>query len=235
VALWLRCSTDYRAAAALILKTVAETTAAATIGAAWRLLEHKGQLVQPHGPGVAGHKEIPMIYGLTYPGCDPHRHQPGGRRGRPDCLLSRQGNHRRVHAGQGLYLDDRLTCLTGFGIFQHGGFGKPHALGIITLLVLGIAWVAGNTKVLGRASPYVETLSYSITFVFHMIPAITETSTRLPLGAPLLPNADAPELKAATGVLLLIYVVGAAFQVRRIRARNAAQTRLPCPARPAAS
>jgi uncharacterized membrane protein len=117
-----------------------------------------------------------------------------------------------------------ITCLTGFGIFQHGGFGKPHALGIITLLVLGIAWVAGNTKVLGRASAYVETLSYSITFVFHMIPAITETSTRLPLGAPLLPNADAPELKAATGVLLLIYVVGAAFQVRRIRARNAVQT-----------
>ena len=22
-----------------------------------------------------------------------------------------------------------LTCLTGFGIYQHGGFGKPHALG----------------------------------------------------------------------------------------------------------
>jgi uncharacterized membrane protein len=116
-----------------------------------------------------------------------------------------------------------FTCLTGFGIFQHGGFGKPHALGIITLLVLGIAWVAGNTQVLGRASAYVETLSYSITFVFHMIPAITETSTRLPLGAPLLPNADAPELKVATGVLLLIYAVGAAFQVRRIRARNSAQ------------
>lgn len=116
-----------------------------------------------------------------------------------------------------------FTCLTGFGIFQHGGFGKPHALGIITLLVLGIASVAGNTKVLGRASAYVETLSYSITFVFHMIPAITETSTRLPLGAPLLPNADAPELKAATGVLLLLYVMAAMLQVRRIRAQNAAK------------
>lgn len=115
-----------------------------------------------------------------------------------------------------------LTCLTGFGIFQHGGFGKPHALGIITLLVLGIAWVAGTTKVLGRASPYVQTLGYSITFLFHMIPAITETSTRLPLGAPLLPNADAPALKAATGVLLLLYIIGAALQVRRIRARHAA-------------
>ena len=32
-----------------------------------------------------------------------------------------------------------LTCLTGFGIFQHGGFGKPHALGIVTLIVLGLA------------------------------------------------------------------------------------------------
>ena len=126
-------------------------------------------------------------------------------------------------AGKAYVVATILTCLTGFGIFQHGGFGKPHALGIITLLVLGIAWVAGTTKVLGRASAYVETLSYSITFVFHMIPAITETSTRLPLGAPLLPNADAPELKAATGVLLLLYVIGAVFQVRRIRVRNAAQ------------
>ncbi|WP_431215389.1 hypothetical protein ACQ86N_12230 [Puia sp. P3] len=34
-----------------------------------------------------------------------------------------------------------LTCLTGFGIYHHGGFGKPHELGIITLLVLGIAWL----------------------------------------------------------------------------------------------
>jgi uncharacterized membrane protein len=29
-----------------------------------------------------------------------------------------------------------ITCLTGFGIFQHGGFGKPHVLGIITLVVV---------------------------------------------------------------------------------------------------
>ena len=35
-----------------------------------------------------------------------------------------------------------ITCLTGFFIFQHGGFGKPHALGILTLLVLGLAALA---------------------------------------------------------------------------------------------
>ena len=112
-----------------------------------------------------------------------------------------------------------LTCLTGFGIFQHGGFGKPHTLGIITLIVLAVAYVAGYTKLYGRLSPYIETLSYSATFLFHLIPGITETTTRLPLGAPLLPNADAPALQAATAVLLVAFLIGATLQVRRLRAR----------------
>src|SRR6266699_4257085 len=59
-----------------------------------------------------------------------------------------------------------LTCLTGFGIFQHGGFGKPHALGIITLVVLGVAAAAQRIGLFGRTAPYVETVSYSATFVF---------------------------------------------------------------------
>jgi len=112
-----------------------------------------------------------------------------------------------------------ITCLTGFGIFQHGGFGKPHVLGIITLIVLGVAYVAGYTKVYGRLSPYIETVSYSATFLFHLIPGITETTTRLPLGAPLLPNADAPALQAAAAVMGVAFLIGAALQVRRLRAR----------------
>jgi uncharacterized membrane protein len=45
-----------------------------------------------------------------------------------------------------------ITCLTGFGIFQHGGLGKPHALGIITLVTLGVAAWATKGR-FGRASP----------------------------------------------------------------------------------
>jgi uncharacterized membrane protein len=116
-----------------------------------------------------------------------------------------------------------LTCLTGFGIFQHGGFGKPHVLGIVTLLVLFVATLAGRTALFGRASAYVETVSYSATFLFHMIPGITETSTRLPLGAPLLPNADAPQLQVASAGLFILFVIGAAWQVMRLR-RASAQT-----------
>jgi uncharacterized membrane protein len=110
-----------------------------------------------------------------------------------------------------------LTALTGFGVFQHGGFGKPHALGVLTLLVLALAFVAARTAVFGRASKIVEVVSFSATFLFHWIPAITETSTRLPLSAPLLPNAEAPELQQATAVLALLFAIGVTLQVRRLR------------------
>src|SRR5207302_412770 len=112
-----------------------------------------------------------------------------------------------------------ITCLTGFGIFQHGGFGKPHTLGIITLIVLAVAYVAGYTRLYGRLSPYIETVSYSATFLFQLIPGVTETTTRLPLGAPLLPSAEAPALQATSAVLFVVFLIGATLQVRRLRAR----------------
>jgi uncharacterized membrane protein len=114
-----------------------------------------------------------------------------------------------------------LTCLTGFGIFQHGGFGKAHVLGIVTLLVLGLAWLADQRK-FGNKSAAVSTVSYSLTFFFHMIPAATESTTRLPLGAPLLASPEAPELQTITGVMFLILVIGVALQLRRLKKRGAA-------------
>ncbi|HEX2751131.1 MAG TPA: hypothetical protein VHM91_24190 [Verrucomicrobiales bacterium] len=110
-----------------------------------------------------------------------------------------------------------ITCLTGFGIFQHGGFGKPHVLGIITLLVLGVAGAAEKTRYFGRFSRYVAAVSYSATFFFHMIPAMTETTTRLPVGAPLVADRDGPELEAAAGVLFLLFLTGAALQIRMLK------------------
>jgi len=116
-----------------------------------------------------------------------------------------------------------LTCLTGFGIFQHGGFGKPHALGIITLAVLAVAAAAGRPRGFGRASPYVETVGYSATFFFHLIPGVTETATRLPLGAPLVSDPEAPALQSVIGVLFVVFLVGVALQVRQLRGRLHAQ------------
>jgi uncharacterized membrane protein len=115
-----------------------------------------------------------------------------------------------------------LTCLTGFGIFQHGGFGKPHALGVITLLVLALAVFAARTTLFGRASRYVEVISYTMTFFFHLVPGLTETFTRLPAGAPLFANPDDPALQKTIGVVFLLVLIGIALQVRRLRAAGRA-------------
>ncbi|MCC6235700.1 MAG: hypothetical protein IT580_23890 [Verrucomicrobiales bacterium] len=118
------------------------------------------------------------------------------------------------------------VCLTGFPIVQHGGFGKPHALGVLTLLVFGVAALAGRSK-FGAASRYVEMVCYSATFFFHWIPTIVETTTRLPLGDPLIKDRDGPELQVATGVLFLLFLVGATLQVRRRRTQARQQARGP--------
>jgi hypothetical protein len=115
-----------------------------------------------------------------------------------------------------------VSCLTGFGIFQHGGFGKPHALGIMTLVVLAIALAAEYTPLYGRASRYVATLGYSTAFFFHFIPATAETLTRLPAGAPLAPNADAPQVQMIIGGFFVAYLVGITLQILRMRAARLA-------------
>jgi uncharacterized membrane protein len=112
-----------------------------------------------------------------------------------------------------------IVCLTGFGIFQHGGFGKPHILGIITLLTLGVIYLAAK-KNLGKSSAYVETIGYSLTFFFHIVPAITESATRLPLDAPLASSPEDPRIKMAIGICFVLFLIGAITQARKMRAQK---------------
>ena len=112
-----------------------------------------------------------------------------------------------------------LVSLTGFGIFQHGGFGKPHALGILTLIVLAIAFATGKGSPFGKFAPYLQIICYSMTFFFHWVPAITETSTRLPLDAPLASSPDDPRIQAAIGVCLVLFIIGTTLQIVMLRKR----------------
>jgi hypothetical protein len=68
----------------------------------------------------------------------------------------------------------------------------------------------------------VEIVSYSATFLFHWIPAVTETTTRLPAGAPLFPDAEAPGLQVVSAVLFVLFLVGVTLQLRRLRAEQRA-------------
>ena len=114
-----------------------------------------------------------------------------------------------------------LSCLTGLFIFQHGGFGNPHILAIITLVVIALASAAERAAVFGGLSRYVATVGYSLTFFFHFIPGTVETLTRLPAGAPYLANPDDPKAQPIIGFFFLLFLVGATLQVRRLRAAGA--------------
>jgi uncharacterized membrane protein len=116
-----------------------------------------------------------------------------------------------------------LTCLTGFGIFRTGAFGPAHAVGVLTLVVLAFAVLVEKRGLLGPLSRAVETVSYTTTFFLHMIPAINETTTRLPPSAPLASGPNDPLILGLVGAAAGLYVVGATLQV--LRSRSVAATR----------
>jgi uncharacterized membrane protein len=123
----------------------------------------------------------------------------------------------RTSAGKIYVVTTILSCLTGFGIFEKGGVGPPHVLGIVTLIVIAAAIAAERGQVFGRASVYVQTVAYSLTFFFHMIPGFRETSTRLPASAPLASGREDPGLQAAIGAAFVVFLIGATIQVIWLR------------------
>ncbi len=109
------------------------------------------------------------------------------------------------------------TSITGLFIFRHGGFGPPHMLAILTLIVLAVAYLAekrGNPAGIAR---YIAVLGYSLTLFFHLIPGLTETGTRIPLGSPAFNGPEDPTLVALVGTGFVVYLIGATWQAVRIR------------------
>jgi uncharacterized membrane protein len=66
----------------------------------------------------------------------------------------------RDRLGQIYLLGTLISAATGLGIFQHGGFGPPHVLALMTLAALAIGTVAALTSVFGRASRSVQAIAY---------------------------------------------------------------------------
>jgi len=111
-----------------------------------------------------------------------------------------------------------LSAATGLFIFQRGGFGPPHVFSILTLLALAVGTVAATSGLFGRASRYIQAISYSSTIFFHLVPGVVETTTRLPRGAPLVASPEAPVLQGVILVLLVLLIIGLTLQLRWLRA-----------------
>lgn len=114
-----------------------------------------------------------------------------------------------------------IAASTALAIFRHGSFGAGHALAILTLLALIVGTVAATTKVFSSWSAYIQTMSYSATLLFHMIPAITDGLMRLPADSPIVTSIEDPLLKGFYLAFLITYLIGLSMQFLTLKKRNA--------------
>ena len=87
-----------------------------------------------------------------------------------------------------------IVAGSALGIYNQGGFGIAHVLAVLTLIALTGAIVMEKFKIFGRFSQYFQALGYTSTFLFHMIPAITDFLRRIPVGDPFVDSFDDPLL-----------------------------------------
>jgi len=109
------------------------------------------------------------------------------------------------------------AAVTGLFIFRRGGFGVPHVLSLLTLIVLALAWYADRRHGFGRLSGYIAVLFNLTALFFHFIPASVETLTRVPLGAPYAAGPEDPRLFGPIGFAFVAYLIAAVWQLWRAR------------------
>ena len=114
-----------------------------------------------------------------------------------------------------------LAAATSLVIFNQGGFGPAHILGILTLMALAGGFLVWKIPVFKPWAKYLEALCFSATFLFHMIPAITDAMLRLPVGNPMATTIEDPRIRGFYLLFLLMFVVGYALQVRLLRSETA--------------
>ena len=110
-----------------------------------------------------------------------------------------------------------ITASTALAIYNQGGFRIAHVLAILTLLALMAGTLVEKTYILGSLSKYFFTLCYTSTFLFHMIPAITDTLRRLPVGDPFATSLDDPLVVSFHILFFIIFVFSYLWQVRWLK------------------
>ena len=115
-----------------------------------------------------------------------------------------------------------LSAVTALGIYNQGGFGPAHMLAILTLLALTGGFLIDKIPVFAGIADYFRAWCYSITLLFHMIPAITDGLLRLPIGDPVLTNPHDPLLRQFYLLFLVLFLIGFAAQVVKLRRQKQA-------------
>ena len=115
-----------------------------------------------------------------------------------------------------------ITAVTALMIYQHGGFGPAHGMGVAAVIALAAGLLADKTGLFGGWSRRIRAVGYTATVLFHCVPAVTDALLRLPPSDPMLTSIEDPIMKGAHLTLLVLFLVGVTLQLRWIK-RNPAQ------------
>ena len=133
----------------------------------------------------------------------------------------RYGFIQSTHRPGQIYLAATLiTAASALGIYNQGGFGIAHVLALLTLGAMAVGAAAERTSLFGALSSYAQAVTYSATFLFHMIPAITDGLLRLPVGNPILDSIESPILRGFYLAFLALYCAGVAWQLMTLRKQS---------------
>ena len=105
-----------------------------------------------------------------------------------------------------------LAAASSLFIYNQGGFGPAHILGVLTLLALFGGFAVRKIPFFDPIADYFEALCFSGTFLFHMIPAITDAMLRLPVGDPFATTIEDPRIMGFYLLFVVLFVIGFALQ-----------------------
>jgi uncharacterized membrane protein len=112
-----------------------------------------------------------------------------------------------------------VATATALGIYQHGGFGPAHGLAVVSLAALFAGFITEKVGLFGKFSKYLQAAFYSSTFLFNLIPAVTEGFLRIP-DEPMIKSLDDPLLQGTHLALLVAFIIGLTLQIRYLRKQS---------------
>lgn len=98
-----------------------------------------------------------------------------------------------------------LTSVTGF-LLPPFGFDPPRAIGLISLVSLGLAVVALCVFRLAGAARWIYVIAATAALYFNVFVAVVQAFEKLPFLQPLAPTQSEPPFAVAQAAVLLVFI-----------------------------
>jgi small-conductance mechanosensitive channel len=110
-----------------------------------------------------------------------------------------------------------IASVTSFGLSKEGGFNPGHGIGILILILLGVAYLLGRKAAGKKVLLVIQVFCMTLTLFLSLIPAINETLLRVPVGHPLSDGPTSPIVQNCIKVLLVVLIVGLVLQFLKVK------------------